>query len=74
MNVDYRLLARFQASHDRLAAARATLPEHWQSDPRPEAQAMNDHWVNVIAKAAEDHARGGSRRSETSVLVSVDDR
>ena len=52
MSVDYRLLARFEASCQRLEAARRALPEHWRTDPRPEAQIINEHWAQVIATAA----------------------
>jgi hypothetical protein len=50
-NVEYRLLARFEATRRRYAAARAALPERWRVDPRREAQVMNDFWVQVIAEA-----------------------
>jgi hypothetical protein len=36
MNVDYRLLAHFQASRDRYEAAKRALPQQWRTDPRPE--------------------------------------
>jgi hypothetical protein len=50
MPVDYRLQSRFVASRRRYEAARLALPEGWRSDPRPEAQVINDHWVSVIAE------------------------
>jgi len=53
MTVDYRLLDRFTASRRRHEAARRALPEHWRSDLRPEAQIINEHWVSVMARAAE---------------------
>jgi|HubBroStandDraft_6_1064221.scaffolds.fasta_scaffold2756351_1 hypothetical protein len=53
MSVDYRLLARFEASQQRLAKAALALPEHWRADPRREARIINDHWIRVIAEAAE---------------------
>jgi len=71
MNVDYRLLPRFEASRRRLAAARLVLPEHWRVDRRPEARIINEHWVAVIARAAE---RDGARRPYASVALEDDDR
>ena len=53
MSIDYRLLERFETSHKRHEAARLLLPEHWRSDPRPEAQTINDLWVSVIVRASE---------------------
>jgi hypothetical protein len=53
MSVDYRLLAHFEASRERYAAARELVPARWQSDPRPEQQLLNDIWVNVIARTRE---------------------
>jgi hypothetical protein len=53
MSVDYRLLPHFEASRERLEAARRALPAHWRNDPRPEAQIINEHWVQVIARAGE---------------------
>lgn len=53
VNVDYRLLGHFEASTRRLEAARWALPAHWREDPRPEARIINEHWVDVIARAAE---------------------
>jgi hypothetical protein len=44
MSVDYRLLTRFQESHDRHEAARRALPERWRSDPRAEVQHANELW------------------------------
>jgi hypothetical protein len=51
MSVDYRLLAHFESSCRRHAAARRLLPPSWRSDPRPEMQLLNDIWVDVIARA-----------------------
>jgi len=64
MSVDYRLLPRFEASRKRHEAAWRILPGRWRSDPRPEAQIMNDHWVGMIAAAAarHDHSGGGGQR------------
>jgi hypothetical protein len=73
MSVDYRLLPHFEASRTRHEAARRVLPEHWRTDPRPEAQIINEHWVGVIARAAahqDSLAAASGRTSE----VSVDDR
>jgi hypothetical protein len=53
MSVDYRLLGHFEASCQRHAAARELLPARWRSDPRPEAQLLNDIWVNLIARTRE---------------------
>ena len=68
MNVDYRLFEHFEASRRREAARRA-LPEHWRTDPRPEAQTMNEHWVSVIAQAAERHDRLAARLPVTSARL-----
>jgi hypothetical protein len=53
MNVDYRLLARFEASRDRYEAARRSLPEQWRADPRREVQDINDLRISVIVRARE---------------------
>ncbi len=53
MSVDYRLLSRFQASHDRQEAARRALPERWRWDPRPEVQRANELWVDAVARVRE---------------------
>ncbi len=53
MAVDYRLLPHFEANRERYDAARKALPERWRSDPRPEAQEINDVWVDVIARTRE---------------------
>ncbi len=53
MAVDYSLLSRFEANRTRYAAARAALPARWRSDPRPEAQEINEFWVDVIARTRE---------------------
>jgi hypothetical protein len=73
MPVDYRLLARFEESHQRYDAARSALPERWRSDPRPEAQMINDHWVSVIAEAREhlDRVSAAGREGASRLL---DDR
>jgi hypothetical protein len=55
MSVDYRLLMRFQASHDRHEAARRALPERWRADPRAEVQHANELWVSAVARAHEHH-------------------
>lgn len=77
MSVDYRLLARFEASRRRLEAARRVLPEHWRGDPRPEAQIINEHWVAVIAKAAEREnpitARSPALRSRSRSTTALAD-
>jgi hypothetical protein len=57
MSVDYRLLTRFQASHDRHEAARRALPERWRSDPRAEVQHANELWVSAVARAREHQDR-----------------
>jgi len=57
MNVDYRLLARFEASRDRHEAARQALPKQWLADPRPEVQHLNELWVRVSARAREHQDR-----------------
>jgi hypothetical protein len=72
MSVDYRLLDHFDASRERLARARAALPAHWRTDPRPEAQIMNDHWEGVIAQAAEPHEHGGARSPRTALIASLE--
>jgi hypothetical protein len=74
MNVDYRLLPHFLASRKRLEAARRVLPHHWRTDPRPEAQTINEHWVAVIARAAEAKARLSEPGTAGSVMVTIDDR
>jgi hypothetical protein len=71
MSVDFSLLDHFEASCRREAARRA-LPEHWRRDPRPEAQIINEHWVNVIAQASERRER--SALADAGRAVSVDDR
>jgi len=73
-NIDYRLLERFEASRRRFAAARLALPEHWRTDPRPEAQFMNEHWVTVIAEAAEHEDRRAKSLSSSPLAFEVDDR
>jgi len=57
MAVDYRLLARFEASRDRYDAARRALPKRWLTDPRPEVQHLNELWVRVIVRAREHQDR-----------------
>jgi hypothetical protein len=57
MNVDYRLVARFQASRDRYEAARRALPKQWLADPRPQVQHLNDYWVSVVVRAREHQER-----------------
>ncbi len=73
MSIDYRLLERFEASRQRHAAARQLLPAHWQSDPRPEAQTINEHWVSVIVRACEQQDEV-NRSSETLIAFGSDDR
>jgi hypothetical protein len=51
VTVDYRLLPRFEASRRRHEDARAALPERWRSDPRPEAQLINEIYVALVARA-----------------------
>ncbi len=75
MSVDYRLLPRFEASQKRHEAARRALPDRWRDDPRPEAQFINELWVNVIAQAWEQHEQlSGHRRIEPAIVFSADDR
>ena len=57
MSIDYRILERFETSRNRHAAARLALPEHWRTDPRPEAQTINEHWVRVMVQACEHRDR-----------------
>jgi hypothetical protein len=52
-SVDYRLLPRWAASQRRQQTARQALPQAWRSDPRPEAQAANGHWVELLARSQE---------------------
>jgi hypothetical protein len=61
MSVDYRFVNRFKASPQRLAAARRLLPEHWRTDPRPEARIINEHWARVIAQETRVEAVAGGR-------------
>ena len=53
MDIDYSLLERFETSRRRYEAARLALPEHWRTDPRPEAQVINEHWVSVMVRACD---------------------
>jgi hypothetical protein len=69
VSVDYRLLSRFKASQQRLAKARCALPEHWRADARPEAGIINDHWVQVIARAAVQEP--STHRSTFDPLIQV---
>jgi hypothetical protein len=50
VTVDYRLLPRFESSTRRHEAARDALPERWRSDPRPEAQLVNEIYVALVAR------------------------
>jgi hypothetical protein len=72
MSIDYRLLERFATSCKRHQAARLLLPERWRSDPRPEAQTINEHWVSVIVRASE-HRDEVNRSSARSVGLGSDD-
>ena len=74
MSIDYRLLDRFETSRQRHEAARRALPERWRTDPRPEAQTMNEHWVCVMVQACEDQDRLTARFSATPLVFSGDDR
>ena len=74
MSVDYRLLDRFEASRQRNEAAWRALPRRWRSDPRPEAQIMNEHWVNVILEASDDHEQPSERPSTAPLMLLGDDR
>ena len=74
MSIDYRLLDRFETSRQRHEAARRALPEHWRTDPRPEAQTMNEHWVRVMVQACDDHDQHTAHLSATQLLSSGDDR
>lgn len=51
VTVDYRLLPRFEASRRRHEDARTALPERWRSDPRLEAQLINEIYVALVARA-----------------------
>ena len=62
MGVDYSLLEHFQDSRSRHESARAALPAQWRSDPRPEAQLVNDLWVSVIVRAHEHLEQVASSR------------
>ena len=73
MSIDYRLLERFEASRKRHETARLLLPERWRSDPRPEAQTINEHWVRVMVQACE-HRDRVSRSLGSMVEVGSDDR
>ena len=73
MSIDYRLLDRFTTSRQRHEAARLLLPERWRSDPRPEAQTINDHWVSVMVRACE-HQDRVNRSSAGLVGLGSDDR
>ena len=74
MSVDYRLLDRFETSRQRHEAARSALPEQWRTDPRPEAQFMNEHWVRVMVQACDDHDQHTAHLSATQLRFSGDDR
>jgi hypothetical protein len=74
MNVDYRLLTHFEASRSRHEEARRVLPEHWRNDPRPEAQLVNEAWVDVFVRAAEARELLGRRVPARTSAFSVDDR
>lgn len=74
MSVDYRLLPHFEASRTRHEAARRVLPEHWRSDPRPEAQMINEHWVDVFVRATEARDALSGRSPARTSSFSVDDR
>jgi len=73
MSVDYRLQEHFAASCRRHDEARRALPARWRSDPRPEAQIINDLWVGVVARAREQIERAEQQRSETG-SAALDDR
>lgn len=73
ISVDYRLLHRFEASRRRHEAARRALPEHWRSDPRREAQIINEYWVSVIARAGEQREQLTTPAS-AAPLQSLDDQ
>ena len=72
MSVDYRLLARFQASCERHERARRALAERWRADPRPQVQQANDVWVGAVARAREQQDRLNDVRSHPLVWPSED--
>jgi len=74
MSIDYRLLAHFEESRSRFEAARRALPENWRSDPRHEAQVMNEYWVGLLARSAHQGGGRATRASTASLVVSIDDR
>jgi len=74
MSVDYRLLARFQASRERHDAARRSLPEQWRSDSRPEVQHANELWVSVVARAREHQDRLAAGHPPDALVWPSEDR
>jgi len=74
MSVDYRLLEHFQASWERLEAARRALPEPWRSDARPDVQSANERWVTTVARAREHIELLDTSSSARSQIMPIDDR
>jgi len=72
--VDYRLLPRWAASQRRQQLARQAIPPGWRSDPRPEAQTANDHWVELIARSQERMDREMIDGSSAIARFPLDDR
>jgi len=67
MSVDYSLLGHFEDSRRRHETARAALPAHWRSDPRPEIQDVNDLWVSVMVRAREHLEQVASPRDSVRI-------
>ena len=74
MGVDYRLLARFEASRDHHEAARRALPRQWRVDPRPEVQHVNDLWVRAFVRVREHQERIAADLRDGSLVWLSDDR
>ncbi len=73
MSIDYRLLEQFETSRKRHETARLLLPERWRSDPRPEAQTINEHWVRVMVQACEHRDQRIGRSLAAAVEVGSND-
>ncbi|MGH3003499.1 MAG: hypothetical protein ACRDM1_12710 [Gaiellaceae bacterium] len=55
MSVDMRLLGYWKQQQSARSSARQALPERWAADPRPEMHAVNDAYVELLARVKQQN-------------------
>ena len=73
MTVDYRLLAKWEASQHRHEQARRALPARWQNGNRFQAHAANDSRVRAHLHEPESDT-GRLETANSPIRLPLDDR